>query len=126
MVNLTRLLIFLMRMNDMKEKEWILRRMVEVHSFSYSIESTNSVHFSSPFISVSFKALIEKPSERGLSMCTDLSHLEWNDSSVLRKRIEKAIVVESPPRKRPSIQCVRESPISNHRVNIMFPFRMTG
>ena len=48
-------------------------------------------------------------------MCTDLSHLEWNESSIQRKRDDKAIVVESPPRKRPFIQCVRESPISNQR-----------
>ena len=35
-----------------------------------------SVRFSSPFISVSFRALIEKPSERGLATESDLSQLD--------------------------------------------------
>lgn len=87
-----------------------------------------NVHFSSPFISVSFKALIEKPSQRGLMMCNDLSHLEWNRNCCQRKRegvLEKPVVTESPPRKRPIIQRVFESPVSKHSTSsFLDQFRM--
>lgn len=79
-------------------------------------ESTPNTHFSSPFISISFKALIERPSTRGLAMCNDLSHLEWNESCIQRKRdprITKSVVMESPPRKRPIVQRVFESPVTD-------------
>lgn len=79
-------------------------------------EPSVNTHFSSPFISVSFKALIERPSARGLEMCNDLSHLEWNESSIQRKRdsgVTKSVVMESPPRKRPIVQRVFESPVTD-------------
>jgi hypothetical protein len=138
---------------------------------SFQTENNNSdIHFSSPFISVSFKALIEKPSSRGIDQSNDVSILDQNyttsfshqnetqcrvnsvsegcvDSSVSdnpflfsispnmknrssRKRnfdslgycgINKkyAVVAESPPREKPKIQCVFESPCSK-RVSSTF------
>ena len=70
------------------------------------------VHFSSPFISVSFRALIEKPSERGLVEETDLSHLDSRIKSVRKRPANPGVVAESPPRKRP-LNRVEESPVIN-------------
>ncbi|KNB42296.1 exonuclease 1 [Blastocystis sp. subtype 4] len=70
------------------------------------------IHFSSPFISVSFRALIEKPSERGLVEETDLSHLDSRIKSVRKRPANPGVVAESPPRKRP-LNRVEESPVIN-------------
>ena len=86
-------------------------------------ESQSEVHFTSPFISISFKALIEKPSERGLPKKGDLSHLSLPQSTESTKR---RMVIESPPRKRPTIQNIGPSPVENHCVNsFLDQFRMS-
>ena len=81
---------------------------------AYSIRPTpdhSVVRFSSPFISVSFRALIEKPSERGL-VETDLSHLDSRVKSVRKRPADPGVIAESPPRKR-QLNRVEESPVIN-------------
>ena len=70
------------------------------------------VRFSSPCISVSFRALIEKPSERGLLEERDLSHLDSRIKSIRKRPANPVVVAESPPRKRTSNR-VEESPVMN-------------
>lgn len=92
--------------------------------------------FLSPFISISFKALIEKPSQRGVPMCSDLDHLNSRgivncsnsvDSveyspSMSRKR---EVVMESPPRKRPQVKRVFESVTSADGLTNTYRFEKT-
>ena len=82
--------------------------------------------FLSPFISISFKALIEKPSQRGVPMCSDLNHLNpARDGLHPTMHRKRDVVIESPPRKRPLVQRVFESPVSNHVASFLDQFRAT-
>ena len=74
---------------------------------------TGEVRFSSPFVSISFRALIERPSERGLPRKGDLSHLDFASGSA----VKRAMVLESPPRKRPTVQRIGPSPVAAKCVN---------
>ena len=69
--------------------------------------------FTSPFVSVSFRALIERPSERGLPRRGDLSHLDFASGSA----VKRALVLESPPHKRPAVQRIGPSPVTARCVN---------
>ena len=71
------------------------------------------VRFSSPFVSISFRALIERPSERGLPRKGDLSHLDFASGSA----VKRAMVMESPPRKRPTVERIGPSPVAAKCVN---------
>ena len=88
--------------------------------------STQDVPFSSPFISISFKALIEKPSERGIGTEYDLRHIEeMTRNSMSVKRFARdsgeidgsTVIPESPPRKRPVVQRIEESPVAERHTN---------
>ena len=76
-------------------------------------EEPGEPRFSSPFVSVSFRALIERPSERGLPPRGDLSHLDFASGSA----VKRAMVLESPPRKRPAVQQIGPSPVAAKCVN---------
>ena len=82
-----------------------------------SIGSIGSIgseqRFTSPFVSVSFRALIERPSERGLPRRGDLSHLDFASGSA----VKRALVLESPPHKRPAVQRIGPSPVTARCVN---------
>ena len=92
-------------------------------------ESPAAVRFSSPFVSVSFRALIEKPSERGLAAGGGLGLLDAKIKqmnaatlSVAPKREFQSIdgghsvVAESPPRKRMAGSRVMGSPFMGNPV----------
>ncbi|KAM7456153.1 hypothetical protein BLSTO_03098 [Blastocystis sp. subtype 1] len=110
----------------------------EVHSSTSSVSgrtiSAPEPVFSSPFISISFKALIEKPSQRGLPSEFDLTHIEeMTRNAASMKRINEnggegsTVVPESPPRKRFAVQRVEESPVMNqHTDSFLDRFRSTG
>ena len=89
-------------------------------------EKYTSFRFSSPFIGISFRALIEKPSDRNVisnnpnhlneklnkqSYKRDISGLglKWGESEV-----NQQVIAESPPRKRQAIVSIQESPVINH------------
>lgn len=74
---------------------------------------TGEIRFSSPFVSISFRPLIERPSERGLPRKGDLSHLDFASGTA----VKRAMVLESPPRKRPAVQRIGPSPVTTKCVN---------
>lgn len=87
--------------------------------------STSSFRFSSPFIGISFHALIEKPSDRNV-INNKLTYVKQIANSSQKRSIrgsevkwvgngvDQKVIAESPPRKRQAIASIQESPVINH------------
>ena len=85
----------------------------------------SSFRFSSPFIGISFHALIEKPSDRKMIYNNPLYPKEIANSSQKRNlhglemewsenETGQTVIAESPPRKRQATVSIQESPVVNH------------